>query len=76
MRAKEMGMKVMIDFHYSDTWADPGHQAKSVAWANHTFSQLLTDVYSHTFGVLDTLRQCGVTPAWAQIGNEIAGGML
>jgi arabinogalactan endo-1,4-beta-galactosidase len=76
MRAKAMGMRVMIDFHYSDSWADPGKQTKPAAWANHSFSQLLTDVYNHTFEVLDTLKQCGVTPQWVQIGNEIAGGML
>jgi len=76
LRAQEMGMRVMIDFHYSDTWADPGHQTKPAAWAGHTFTQLLTDVYDHTFEVLDTLKQCGVTPQWVQIGNEIAGGML
>jgi arabinogalactan endo-1,4-beta-galactosidase len=76
IRAKEMGMRVMIDFHYSDSWADPGKQNKPAAWASHTFSQLLTDVYNHTFEVLDTLKKSGVTPAWAQIGNEITGGML
>ncbi|MFZ4707078.1 MAG: glycosyl hydrolase 53 family protein [Bacteroidales bacterium] len=76
LRAQAMGMQVMIDFHYSDTWADPGHQAKPAAWASHSFNQLLTDVYNHTFEVLDTLRKSGVIPAWAQIGNEIAGGML
>lgn len=76
LRAKAMGMRVMIDFHYSDSWADPGKQTKPAAWVGHTFSQLMSDVYNHTFEVLDTLRQCGVTPEWAQIGNEIAGGML
>lgn len=76
MRAKAMGMNVMIDFHYSDTWADPGNQTKPAAWASHTFAQLLTDVYNHTYEVLDTLKQCGVTPEWTQIGNEIRGGML
>lgn len=76
LRAQAMGMRVMIDFHYSDTWADPSKQTKPAAWASHTFNQLLTDVYNHTFEVLDTLKQCGVTPEWAQIGNEIAGGML
>jgi arabinogalactan endo-1,4-beta-galactosidase len=76
IRAKEMGMRVMIDFHYSDSWADPGKQNKPAAWASHTFSQLLTDVYNHTFDVLDTLKKSGVTPSWAQIGNEIPGGML
>jgi arabinogalactan endo-1,4-beta-galactosidase len=76
LRAKAMGMKVMIDFHYSDSWADPGKQNKPAAWAGHTFSQLLTDVYSHTFEVLDTLKKSGVVPAWAQVGNEITRGML
>lgn len=76
LRAQAMGMRVMIDFHYSDSWADPGKQTKPAAWSTHTFSQLLEDVYNHTFEVLDTLKQCGVTPEWAQIGNEIAGGML
>jgi len=69
-------MRIMIDFHYSDSWADPGKQTKPAAWATHTFSQLLTDVYNHTYEVLDTLKSIGVTPEWAQIGNEIVGGML
>jgi len=76
IRAKNMGMRVMIDFHYSDSWADPGKQNKPAAWASHSFSQLLTDVYNHTFEVLDTLKKSGVTPAWVQIGNEITWGML
>lgn len=76
LRAKAMGMRVMIDFHYSDTWADPGKQTKPAAWASHSFAQLLDDVYNHTYDVLDSLKQSGVTPEWAQIGNEIAGGML
>jgi arabinogalactan endo-1,4-beta-galactosidase len=76
IRAKEMGMRVMIDFHYSDSWADPGKQNKPADWASHSFSQLLTDVYDHTFEVLDTLKKSGVVPAWAQIGNEITWGML
>lgn len=76
VKAKNLGMRVMIDFHYSDTWADPGHQTKPAAWANHTFPQLLYDVYNHTFDVLDALKAAGVTPEWVQIGNEITGGML
>jgi arabinogalactan endo-1,4-beta-galactosidase len=76
LRAKNMGMRVMIDFHYSDSWADPGKQNKPAAWASHNFSQLLADLYSHTWSVLDTLKSIGATPDWAQIGNEITGGML
>jgi arabinogalactan endo-1,4-beta-galactosidase len=76
LRAKDMGMRVMIDFHYSDSWADPAKQTKPAAWASHSISELLTDVYNHTFEVLDTLKKSGITPTWAQIGNEIIGGML
>jgi arabinogalactan endo-1,4-beta-galactosidase len=76
VRAKNMGMRIMIDFHYSDTFADPGHQAKPAAWAGHTFSQLKDDVYAHTFDVLNALKTAGVTPEWVQIGNEIPSGML
>lgn len=76
VRARDIGMRVMIDFHYSDSWADPSKQTKPAAWTSHSFSQLLTDVYNHTYQVLDTLKSLGVTPEWVQIGNEIAGGLL
>ena len=76
VRAKNMGMRIMIDFHYSDTWADPAHQAKPAAWANHTLEQLKNDVYTHTYDVLNALKTAGVTPEWVQIGNEIPSGML
>jgi arabinogalactan endo-1,4-beta-galactosidase len=76
IRAKNMGMRVLIDFHYSDSWADPGKQNKPAAWAGHTLSQLLNDVYAHTFEVLDTLKSIGAKPDWVQVGNEISGGML
>lgn len=76
IRAKNMGMRIMIDFHYSDTWADPGHQTKPAAWTNHTFSQLKDDVYTHTYDVLNALKTAGVTPEWVQIGNEIPSGIL
>jgi arabinogalactan endo-1,4-beta-galactosidase len=76
VRAQKMGMRIMINFHYSDSWADPGKQNKPLAWKNHTFAELLNDVYSHTEEVLKALKQAGVTPEWVQIGNEIPGGML
>ena len=75
-RAKNMGFRIMIDFHYSDSWADPGQQTKPAAWANHNFRQLLTDVYDHTYNVMNTLKANGVTPEWVQVGNEIPSGML
>ncbi|WP_460501319.1 glycoside hydrolase family 53 protein [Hymenobacter agri] len=75
-RATDLGFRVMIDFHYSDTWADPGKQAKPAAWASHPFPQLLTDVYDHTLSTMQALRANGVTPEWVQVGNEIPGGMM
>ncbi|MFM2212964.1 MAG: Arabinogalactan endo-beta,4-galactanase [Bacteroidota bacterium] len=76
LRAQKMGMRIMIDFHYSDSWADPAKQNKPKAWEHHTFPELLKDVYQHTFEVISALNKAGVTPEWVQIGNEIPGGML
>ncbi len=76
VRAQNMGMRIMIDFHYSDSWADPGKQNKPAAWAKHSFPELLNDVYAHTYDVLKLLKKAGVTPEWVQVGNEIPGGML
>jgi arabinogalactan endo-1,4-beta-galactosidase len=75
-RADSMGFRVMIDFHYSDSWADPGKQTKPTAWKNHTVDQLCTDIYKHTYDVLDTLKSIGVIPEWVQVGNETNDGML
>lgn len=76
LRAQKMGMRVMINFHYSDSWADPSKQNKPAAWANHSFPELLNDVYNHTFDVISALKKAGVTPEWVQVGNEIPGGMM
>jgi len=77
IRAHAKGFHLMIDFHYSDTWADLNwNQTKPAAWASHTFSQLLTDVYDHTYEVLDSLKDNGIYPDWVQVGNEIIHGML
>lgn len=76
VRAKKWGMRVMIDFHYSDSWADPGKQKKPAAWEGHDFAKLLTDVYDYTFDVMSDLKSADVLPDWVQVGNEIAGGML
>jgi arabinogalactan endo-1,4-beta-galactosidase len=75
-RADSMGFRVMIDFHLSDWWADPGKQTKPAAWASHTVAQLDSDIYNHVYEILDTLKSVGVTPAWVQIGNETNDGML
>jgi arabinogalactan endo-1,4-beta-galactosidase len=75
-RVKAQGMKLLVDFHYSDTWADPGAQSKPAAWAGHSYSQLKTDVYNHTYDVLSALKAQGTTADMVQVGNEINGGML
>lgn len=76
LRAQKAKMRIMIDFHYSDTWADPAKQAKPAAWANLSFDALQNKVYEHTFDVLIALKKVGITPEWVQVGNEIPGGML
>jgi arabinogalactan endo-1,4-beta-galactosidase len=75
-RVKAQGMKLLVDFHYSDTWADPGAQSKPAAWAGHSYSRLRTDVYNHTYDVLGALKAQGTTADMVQVGNEINGGML
>jgi arabinogalactan endo-1,4-beta-galactosidase len=75
-RAKNAGMRIMIDFHYSDSWADPGKQTKPAAWRTHTFDQLMADVYQHTFNTMNTLASNGIFPEWVQVGNETNNGML
>jgi arabinogalactan endo-1,4-beta-galactosidase len=76
IRAKNLGMRILIDFHYSDTWADPGHQTKPAAWATQDIAALKVSVYNHTLGVLETLKNNGVSPEWVQVGNETNDGML
>lgn len=75
-RAKAAGMRIMVDFHYSDSWADPGKQYKPAWWANHGISQLYTDVWDYTRQVLYALRLKGIYPEWVQVGNETNDGML
>jgi arabinogalactan endo-1,4-beta-galactosidase len=75
-RAKAAGMRIMIDFHYSDSWADPGQQTKPGAWSSHAISALYTDVWNHTTTVLNAIKAAGITPEWVQVGNETNNGML
>jgi arabinogalactan endo-1,4-beta-galactosidase len=76
LRAKNAGFRIMIDFHYSDSWADPGKQTKPAAWSSHSFDQLMADVYAHTFNTMNTLATNGIFPEWVQVGNETNNGML
>lgn len=75
-RAENLGLRTMIDFHFSDTWADPGHQELPEAWKNLTFEQLLKEVGNHVSETLIALKKVDVTPEWVQIGNETTPGMM
>jgi len=76
IRANQLGMHVMLDFHYSDTWADPAHQTKPAAWAGLSTSDLGRAVYTHTFNVLTLLKANNINPIWVEVGNEVSNGML
>lgn len=73
---KSKGLKLLIDFHYSDRWADPNNQNKPSSWSGHTIAQLQTDVYNYTYDICNSLKAQGTTPDAVQIGNEINIGML
>ncbi len=75
-RAKELGMDVMIDFHYSDWWADPAQQNKPASWVGKNLANLKSAIKDHTVSVLQALKTIGVIPKWVQVGNEIRPGML
>ena len=76
-RAQQLGFRLMIDFHYSDTWADPAHQTVPAAWKEYTFEQMKQAVATHTTEVLKALRDRGVSNVeWVQVGNETRDGML
>ena len=76
LRAKALGERIMIDFHYSDWWADPSKQNIPEAWKNHNLNQLKDDVAAHTKDVLTMLKEKNVDVEWIQIGNETTIGML
>ena len=75
-RIKAAGMKFMLDFHYSDTWADPAKQWTPDAWKDLSNEQLYTKIYEYTKDCLQQLKAAGATPDMIQTGNEISYGML
>ncbi len=75
-RVKAAGMKLLLDFHYSDYWADPGKQFKPAAWKNCSFPVLSDSLYAYTKMVMASLKSQGTTPDMVQIGNEINHGMV
>jgi arabinogalactan endo-1,4-beta-galactosidase len=75
-RLKKENIKLLVDFHYSDVWADPGKQIKPAAWKDYDFVQLKKAVYDHTFDVCKSLAAQGTPPDMVQVGNEINAGIL
>lgn len=75
-RVKAAGMKLLLDFHYSDTWADPGKQFKPLAWEGLNFTQLKAAINKYTKEVLLALKNQGTLPDMVQVGNEINHGMI
>ena len=75
-RIKDAGMSLMIDFHYSDTWADPGKQWTPDAWKSLSDTQLYDKIYEYTKDCLAQLKAAGAEPDFIQTGNEISYGML
>lgn len=75
-RAAEKGLAFLLDFHYSDFWADPAKQFKPKAWKDLHGRQLCEAVYQYTKDTLHALREAGVLPQLVQVGNEITHGFL
>lgn len=75
-RATENGMKVLIDFHYSDFWADPAKQQAPKAWENLSFEEKKSEVYTYTKESLQTLLNAGIDIGMVQVGNETTGGFI
>lgn len=75
-RAKAMGFHILLDLHYSDTWADPGKQFTPAAWSGLAHKQLVRQVFLYTRQTVSAFTQAGLTPDMVQIGNEVTNGML
>lgn len=75
-RASARGLKIMISFHYSDTWADSGSQTIPAAWKDHSVEALEQNVYDHTYDIISSLAKLDIHPLWVSMGNETKYGML
>jgi len=76
-RSKALGLNVILDFHYSDTWADPGKQKCPAAWMAvvNNYQVLSDSLYNYTYKTLQALKDNGLLPEFVQVGNETNGGM-
>jgi arabinogalactan endo-1,4-beta-galactosidase len=74
--ARELGFKFLLDFHYSDTWADPGKQFTPTAWKGKSHEELVQAVFEYSRDTIAAFHAAGVLPDMVQIGNEVINGML
>lgn len=75
-RANQLNLPLMIDFHFSDSWADPGQQRMPAAWKGFGIRQLTGAVSAHVTDVLSALKDAGIDVRWVQVGNEVPYGMM
>jgi arabinogalactan endo-1,4-beta-galactosidase len=74
--AKKLGYQFLLDYHYSDTWADPGKQFIPMAWTGLSHADLAKAVFEYTKQTISAFHEAGVLPDMVQIGNEVINGML
>jgi arabinogalactan endo-1,4-beta-galactosidase len=74
--AKTLGYKFLLNYHYSDTWADPGKQYTPAAWQDKSHDELVQAVFEYTRDTIIAFRDANVMPDMVQIGNEVINGML
>ena len=75
-RANDLGMAIMVDFHYSDFWADPKKQNIPAAWSGKSYEEIRELLAEHTKDILLALKAENIEPKWVQVGNEISNGFL
>lgn len=75
-RASKLGFRLLIDFHYSDDWADPTNQNPPAAWTDYNLEEMEAAVSEHTTEVLNMLKSYNIDVEWVQVGNETRYGML
>lgn len=76
VRVKQAGLQFLLDFHYSDSWADPGKQTKPYPWTNLNFTGLKSQIRSYTSNAIAAFAAVGAMPDYVQVGNEITPGLL
>ncbi len=74
--ARELGMKFLLDYHFSDTWADPGKQTVPKAWKGMSHKELVRAVFEYSRETIKAFREAGVMPDMVQPGNEVINGMM